>query len=134
MLSQLKKNLSNHDKDLKNKKISSVKLANKAYDDYKNYTQVATEKESKGKKMKAINMQQEAEKLKKEDSILKLINKTTELIYSQEIEVESQKAASLFFFGLIFSLTVFLIFWFLSFNFSILGNYFNNIFCRVKSQ
>lgn len=70
MLSQLKKNLSNHDKDLKNKKISSVKLANKAYDDYKNYTQVATEKESKGKKMKAINMQQEAEKLKKKTVFL----------------------------------------------------------------
>ena len=134
MLSQLKKNLSNHDKDLKNRKISSVKLANKAFDDYKNYKQVATENESKGKKMKAVSLQQEAEKLKKEDSILKLIDRTTELIYSQEIEIESQKAASFFFFGLIFSLTVFLIVWFLSFNFSILGNYFNDIFCRVKSQ
>ena len=134
MISQLRKNLSENDKDLKTKKVKYVKIANKDYKDYKNFSEVATEKESEGKKQKALFSKKDAEELDKEVSLLRLINKATEMMYGQEIEIESQKTATFFFFGLIFSVAIFLVLWFLSFDFSVFGNYFNNIFCRVKPQ
>ena len=127
MISDIRKKLIDNDKELKRQKIES---RNKAKEYYSKYQRSKNLEDG----IKSKNQKNKDSEISKQNSLIKELNKTTELIYVLEIEAESQKAASLFFLGLIFSIGAFLVLWFLSFNFSILGDYLNKIFCRIKTQ
>ena len=114
--------------------MNLISKANSDKKEYERQKKTSGEKGSLLKKEKAILSAKEAQKISKEVSILRLIDETSQAIYGLEVEKESEKTASLFFSGLLFSITVFLVLWFLSFNFSIIGDYLNNIFCRKSSN
>ena len=69
---------------------------------------------------------------KEEVSIIDLMNKTKDLMIEQSVNREAETAYFYFFLTFFFSLAGFIVIWYLATKFSTVGEYFNDIFCRVK--
>ena len=69
---------------------------------------------------------------KEEVSIIELMNKVKDLMIEQSVSRESEVAYFYFFLTFFFSLSGFIVIWYLSTKFTSMAEYFNTIFCRTR--